>query len=84
MNLVIYKYPIDITSQQFIEMPKGAKLLHVALDGWGKPCIWAQVDTDQPKVKRMFFIYGTGAPMRHHENYVGTFVEGKFVWHVFN
>ena len=81
----IWKYPIEIIDKQLIRMPKGATLLHVGLDPNDIPCIWALINPDAPLVDRNIFIHGSGhTVIRFDEgSYVGTFVQGYFVWHVF-
>lgn len=81
----IYKYPIEITDLQKIEMPIG-EVLHAGLDPSGTPCIWAAVDTECDRISQEILIYGTGNTMPVYPSgrrHVGTFVQGQFVWHVF-
>lgn len=54
----VRKYPI-IGPYAEIEMPKGAKILHVHAQR-GNPCIWALVEPDRKPEKRRFYSYGTG------------------------
>jgi hypothetical protein len=48
--------------------------------------MWVQLNTDAPKVTRVFAIYGTGHRMVegfHHEH-IATLQDGAgFVWHIF-
>lgn len=44
----IYKYAIEITDDQDIVMPVGAKILTVQNQN-GVPCIWAMVDPNSEK-----------------------------------
>jgi hypothetical protein len=83
--LVIYKYPLAIRDFQTVELPTGAKLLHVAQQG--RLQLWALVD---PEVKATYaqeiFIFGTGHPMTKNPGiHLGTVItgEGALVWHVF-
>jgi hypothetical protein len=83
----IWKFPIEITAHQKIQMPVGADILYSDLDPEGTPCIWALVQFDSPngpKSMRDIFIYGTGNPVSKCEKYIGTFKQGRFVWHVFS
>jgi len=96
----IWKFPLAIVDFQEIEMPQGAKPLLVAVQpsvanrGLGTLCIWAEVDTDVPKIKRGVWIVGTGHPMllvADAAKHIGstlmvgqTFLDGPgFVWHVY-
>ena len=82
----IYKYPLQLTEQQKINMPTGAKVIHVAVQREAI-CLWAIVDPDQPVESRSFGILGTGQPdfnpkeMRHLVSVLMSDV--TFGWHVF-
>jgi hypothetical protein len=81
----IYKYPIEITDEQEIQIPLGSEIMHAGLDPLGNPCIWVMVDVNECQSESVtVFVVGTGHPMPHSYNcYAGTFVHGPFVWHVF-
>lgn len=81
----VYKYEIELMCNQYIEIHGGyrAGFLHVGRDPKGDFSIWCQVDTDLPKEKVRFDVYGTGNFMDETGMYVGTFLDGAFVWHVF-
>ena len=84
----IYKYPIEITDKQNVELPEGAHILSVALQH-RKLCLWAMIDTDIKNEVGTTFrevrIFGTGHPVELDGNwqFVGTILEETFVWHVF-
>lgn len=49
--------------QQLVEMPAGAKILHVAADPASlNPAIWAEVDPRADKVVRRLAVVMTGEP----------------------
>jgi hypothetical protein len=80
----IYKFPLVIIGKQFVELPKGARIIHIGLDPSGKASLWAEVDTTEPKILRVVRIVGTGhslpeAPAKH----VGSFIDGDTVLHVY-
>lgn len=89
----IWKYELDIGEVLPVEMPRGAKVRYVGMQG-DQLCVWAQVDSDQPLVKRVFAVHGTGHTIRPtaRENgtelptYLGTFMMygGELVFHVFD
>jgi hypothetical protein len=85
----IWKFPLE-GFECNVEMPTGAKILHVATQGdEPKPYVWALVDPDAPKVRRTLTIVGTGWKLKDHMGsmpYVGTFMllGGSMVWHVFD
>ena len=80
---VIYKYKIQIIEYQCISMPRGAKIIHAGLDPVDEPCVWALIDPDQPAIERELFIIGTGQSGVKVDNHVGSFIMGRFMWHVF-
>lgn len=82
--MTIYKYPLEITDRQVIDMPDGAKILTVQVQH-EVPCVWAPVDPDVASVPRYFTIYGTGHPCSAEGQYVGTFLVhgGALVFHIF-
>ena len=59
----IYKYQLEITDQQIIEMPKGTELLSAQFQGKNL-CVWALVSPDYEVKKGVkqygFRIFGTG------------------------
>ncbi len=82
----IWKFSMDQTGVQAIEMPTGAKIVHVAVQG-GAVCLWAQVNPQAVTERRLISVYGTGQEMPddpgHH---VGTFLlsGGQYVFHVYD
>lgn len=75
-------------------MPKGAVVLCVRtqkIDSPGldtpreMPYIWAEVDTDAPRVVRRFTVYctGEGDVPETSDRYIGTIQLGMFVFHVY-
>lgn len=82
----IYKYQL-FTKDQIIHMPKGAKILSAA-EQKGYACIWALVDDEAPKVKRMIHVDMTGgnSERRVESVFIGTvlLVGGTFVIHIFD
>ena len=86
----IWKYPLPVQDRVELEMPDGAEILTVASDT-GEPCLWAAVETERPKGKRVLHIVGTGHPMPPESAnwwYIGTFFVPRpgivLVFHVFD
>jgi hypothetical protein len=82
----IWKWPLRLTEVQVVEMPVGAKLLDVQMQG-PDCCLWALCDPSGPRVWRKLAIYGTGTPMPDEPgDYVGTFQAqgGTLVVHLFD
>jgi hypothetical protein len=79
----IWKFPLETTDLQTVRMPSGAVVLTVEAQD-ARPCLWALVDSEAPKVNRRFAIYGTGHPFGGGD-YIGTYqlVGGALVFHVF-
>lgn len=85
--ITIWKYPIEITDEQTIKMPMGARILTVQMQG-PQCCIWALVDPSKPMAERHIRTHGTG-----HEiplgittwAYIGTIQShgGALIFHVF-
>lgn len=88
----IFKYELQVTDRQEINMPRLADILTVRIQN-GKPFIWAIVDAGNPDEKREFEIIPTGAPINENlfdeedkeRNYIGTFEQsgGNLIWHLF-
>jgi hypothetical protein len=79
----VYKYPLEVQDgAQNPNIPHGAEILHVAMQGQ-QICIWALVDTRQQASNRLFVVYGTGHPITTVGSYIGTAHDRQFVWHVF-
>jgi hypothetical protein len=79
----IWKFPFDVADEITIEMPKGAKVVHVG-PIWPMHNLWAIVDTEAPLEERKFSIRGTGHPLPPRSaKYVGTWWADPFVWHLF-
>ncbi len=82
----IHKFTLEVTDNQFVKMPKGAKVLAVQMQN-DIPCIWAEVNTDNEIVSRCFEIFGTGNPIHEdmgvQREYIGTFQQRTFVWHLY-
>ena len=85
--ITIYKYKLEICSEQYIEMPIDAKILFVGVIN-ETPYLWAQVCTDNKTEMRRITTYGTGAPSydKNANNYISSYflLDGKFVGHVFS
>ena len=80
----IWKFPLDVTGYQRVNMPAKAKILCVQTQG-GYPCLWAQVESTSEVEPRAFVIAGTGHPQDTGGKYIGTFQlhGGELVFHAF-
>jgi hypothetical protein len=92
--LTIYKYPlnsggcVDFKEADIIIEALVDKWLYVGHDPNGEMCVWARVAvsslsnlTDRWKV----MIRGTGhnCDDTEHATYIGTTMDGPYVWHIF-
>ena len=80
----VWKYNFGSLGQHDITLPRGASVLHFAIQD-GMFTIWALVDPRQEKQDiRRFEIIGTGHDTyRRSYEYMGTIQDGSFVWHMF-
>jgi hypothetical protein len=83
----IWKYELEVTDDQYIPMPKGAKPLSVGVQGRA-PVMWVEVDPEARQLNTHIRILSTGEPIPETEQqaamkFVGTFQIGGFVGHVF-
>lgn len=84
--ITIHKYPLKITDNQTLYLPRDAQILSVQMQG-DQLCLWALIDTDAPLYASDFGIYGTGnyvptlpSPRRH----LATVQDHRgLVWHIF-
>ncbi len=86
----IWKYPLEITDYQNIEMPKGSKVLSVHVQKDVLPCLWALVESELWDVSReihTIHIFETGQPniTATYLTFIGMFIlsNENFVGHVF-
>lgn len=85
MARTVWKYELDVTDEQKIELPVGAKLLHVGVQR-GKPCLWAEVNPDAATAEHTIITVGTGHRLPDtNVEHVGTYLllDGDFVGHVY-
>lgn len=88
MSLTIYKYEFKVDDEVMVRMPLGAKVLSVGIQQPRRICLWAIVDSfdvhqGAMPVDRRFKVRGTGQPLGEVGRFVGTVIDGLFVWHVF-
>lgn len=82
----VFKYKLEVTDHQEIELPKEASVLLIA-EQHDVLCMWCEVDTEEVKETRCFRIYGTGHEIQNRDNlmFLQTVVMsgGHFVAHIF-
>lgn len=85
MPKTIFKFVLDMTDEQTVELPVGAVPLCVQVQH-GAPCLWALVDSTAPKESKSIVIHGTGHSISETVGqYLGTFQldNGYLVFHAF-
>lgn len=87
---MVYKFPLEITDEQYVTVPRGASLLHIgAQPPFTRLQSWWLVDPDEAEEEtRVFTISGTGhelPPLATATTHRGTVVDPSsgLVWHVF-
>lgn len=94
MVRTIYKYPLEVSKNTLLKLPKGAEILTCQIDERigkiGHPCIWAIVDKEEKVIEeRTFLLFGTGHDLPEKESgelkYINTFQlqESTFIFHLF-
>ena len=83
----IYKYNLDITDRQLLELPKGSEILSVKNQG-DNICLWALVNSEEQS-KEVFEIeiFGTGHDIYENEKTERKFIDtcvmpNGLVWHI--
>ena len=80
---VIYKYPLELVSNQLIEGPSVFRPLDVQLQN-ETLCLWAEVDPESPPGLTAIRIVGTGsAEVEDPDEYIATVQQGPYVWHIY-
>ena len=79
----IYKYPFDISNPPIIvDLPPLHCVVHVEAQE-GTPTMWIELDPDHDTDRVEFLIIGTGGRVPPGAQHIGTFLQGPFVWHVY-
>jgi hypothetical protein len=81
----IWKYEIELTDTQEIEMPRNAKILSCQMQ-WSNTCIWAKVETGNRMETVTIDVIGTGNPISEfNREFIDTIQlnGGALVFHVF-
>lgn len=86
----VWKYKIDMTHLQTLQMPEGAQVLSLQKQGSRSEddmFLWCLVNTDRPMRERTFVLVGTGESIDDlpGAEYVATmqFIRGVYVYHLF-
>jgi hypothetical protein len=84
----IHRFPLAANPRQdvVLEMPRDSLVLSVGIRPLdGVPSLWVLINDFNDVCRRTFRIWGTGWAMTNDPGkYVGTFMVGPMVWHVFD
>lgn len=90
---VIWKFPLQITKEQSLEVPRPFKFLAIQWQG-DQLMLWAEIDTTAPgqfdskpsKLPYKIRMYGTGHEIEDWPlvvQYLATVQQGPYVWHFY-
>jgi len=80
----IWKFPLLSTGPCEIDVPLPGAIRLVDRDpATGLGAFWAEVHPAAAVKARRFEIVGTGHPVPADAEHVGSFVQGDYVWHLF-
>jgi hypothetical protein len=81
----IWKFQLSVIDAQTIMMPSDCKILSVQMQD-GVICMWALVNTQSLRQRRIFRVIGTGNPIPEGSqglSFIATAQHSPFVWHIF-
>jgi hypothetical protein len=82
----VLRFPLDVSDRVELDMPRGAQLLHVGMMR-ARPCLWALVDENSPRVRRRFRLTATSEPIPDHLpdwKFVGSILVGANDCHLWD
>ena len=82
---VVYKYEIPNDRGHVVKLPADARVVQVGMQD-DRLMLWAEhgwPDANTSHVARYFDVFGTGHPIPFESEYVGTFFDGPYVFHVY-
>ena len=91
MGYKVLKFPLDPLKDKrkdgyiFVDAPFDAKVVLVDQQR-GVPTVWLEVATKDPpehRQRRSFKVYATGEPVSDYDIHRGSYIDGAFVWHVY-
>jgi len=85
MRRTVWKYLLKSSSdEQKLELPLGAKLVHVGLAPGG-PAVWIELDPDETRmIEHRFWVHGTGHEVPLWRDHIGSVIVPPLVWHVYH
>jgi hypothetical protein len=77
----VWKFPMTGVPERIVA--PGLKRPQFIAPQYGTVCVWAEVNTALPVLSCVVTVHGTGHAVADDEHYVGTFMDGSFVWHYY-
>ena len=79
----IWKYPLE-SGKNIISLPWDNQILTVQMQN-GEPYVWVLLDPKEKTYPTLLEVYGTGHTIEDSQSkhYIGTWQDGKCVWHLF-
>lgn len=84
----VWKYPLPLLlvygpgTIGVVELPVKARFLRFAMQN-GTPTLWCEVMPLAPMITREFCVVGTGQTIPVGAEWVGTCLDGAYVWHLY-
>lgn len=81
----VLKYPLSSLMDKgsdVVEMPAGARIILVDRQH-GVPTLWVEVGLADDMERRLFVLYGTGQRIDDNHEWVGSYQDPPYVWHVY-
>lgn len=83
----IYKYTIGLEERWVVEIRKAKgtipQILYVGLDPQKTPCLWIELEPGSEIELLEIFIYAAGQCIDENRKYIGSFIQGSYVWHIY-
>lgn len=79
----IWKFRLTLETRQKIELPPRSVFLHIGHDFTGSRCLWYALDPKERKFEVDIIKVGTGWDIPPVGGFLGTIIEGEYVWHYF-
>ncbi len=81
--MTIWKFEVPVNDESTeIELPMGARIVHVGAQHADTVIFWAIVDKEMPTQHRTFTVVGTGHKFDGGWLHVGSVLMEPFVWHL--
>lgn len=84
MSATIWKYPLDLKTEQKLSLPRDAQVLSVQAQE-NVITLWALVNPNVAATRKTIYMFTDGQKLDAAGQllYLGTVQTGEFVWHVF-